>query len=146
MRFVLAAGLAGALALRVGERLDARVLPRLLSNWLNFRLWNQAGERESAENPSDFLAMSVVRQSHFRWLRHQLVPATLKVTFLSANRMENVMCNTVADTLGPLEADADLYRSERWRLPIASIVTFFALFLTSKPQRPSFRAPEHHKT
>ena len=94
---------------------------------------NQVGEREAAENPSDFHAMSVVRQSQFRWLRHQHVPATLKLTFPGANRMENMMRNTVADTFGPLGADADLHQSERWRLPIACIVTFFALFLTSKP-------------
>jgi hypothetical protein len=65
MRFVLAAGLAGVLALRDGDRLDARGLPRLLSNWLDFGLWNQLEERESSENPADFHAMSVVRHRHF---------------------------------------------------------------------------------
>jgi hypothetical protein len=65
MRFVLAAALAGVLALRVGDRLDARGLSRLLTNGLDFRVWNQLGERESAENPSDFHAMSVVRHRHF---------------------------------------------------------------------------------
>jgi len=65
MRFVLAAARAGVLALRVGDRLDARGLSRLLTNGLDFRGWNQVGERESAENPADFHAMSVVRQSHF---------------------------------------------------------------------------------
>jgi len=66
MRFVLAAALAGVLALRVGDRLDAGGLPRLLSHWLDFGLWNQVGACESSENPSDLLAMNVVRHRHFR--------------------------------------------------------------------------------
>jgi hypothetical protein len=66
MRFVLAAALAGVLALRVGDRLDAGGLPRLPSNWLDFGLWNQVEERESSENPADFHAMCVVRHRHFR--------------------------------------------------------------------------------